>query len=463
MRTIIATSLGFVLVQLDVSIVNIGLARIGTSLGIGVTSLEWIVDAYTLTFAALMLSAGAIADRIGARRTFILGFGLFVAASAACGLAPGAATLIIARAVQGAGAAALVPASLALLNHSCQGDDKARAHAVGLWTAAGSVALAAGPVLGGLLIDHIGWRSIFLINLPIGLAGIAMTRRWVAETQPGTGALDAPGQTLGIIALATITAAVIQAGAAGWATTPVIALLATGIAATAVFLRTEARASHPMLPLAFFRLPGFAPATVVGFVINFTLYGAIFTLNLFLQRIAGLSPSESGLAFLPFPVALFAANVSAGALVARFGPRAPMTCGLIIGAVGFALLLPLDAATPWPAMIPGLAMIPAGIGIAVPAMTTALLTPVPRSRSGVASGVLNTVRQAGGAIGVALSGGFLAHDGASGMHRSFLLATGLLLAAALLAFLRMTAGAASNTDPARRQKKIRFSTIPVSD
>jgi DHA2 family methylenomycin A resistance protein-like MFS transporter len=431
--TILATSLGFVLVQLDVSIVNIGLARIGTRLGVGMAGLEWVVDAYALSFASLMLSAGSLGDRLGARRSFIAGFALFVGASFACGIASGAAALIAARAVQGVGAAALVPSSLALLNHACHGDGQRRARAVGLWTAAGSVALAAGPVLGGLTIDTLGWRSIFLANVPIGVIGIWMTRRWVEETEVGNSALDPAGQALGAIALCAMTSAVVEGGASGIARPVVLALAALALAAGGVFLLVEARARQPMLPLAFFRLPGFSPATVVGFVVNFTLYGAIFAFNLFLQRLAHYSPLGSGLAFLPFPAALLVANLCAGPLVARYGARLPMAAGLALAAAGFALLSTVTARTTWLHMLPGLIALPAGIGTAVPAMTTALLSSVPRQRAGVASGVLNTVRQAGGAIGVALFGSLLAHDGASGMHVAFLLALVLLAATSLLA------------------------------
>ncbi|HEY6432253.1 MAG TPA: MFS transporter, partial [Acetobacteraceae bacterium] len=343
--TIVAASVGFVLVQLDVSIVNVGLARIGASLGIGTAGLEWIVDAYTLAFASLMLSAGALGDRIGARRGFILGFGLFTGASFACGLAPSASALIVARAVQGIGAAGLVPSSLALLNHACHGDGNARARAVGLWTAAGSVALAAGPVLGGLMIAWFGWRTIFLVNVPIGLVGIWMTRQWVEETDPGVGTLDPVGQVLGIIALCAVTGAMIEGGASGWTESLVVFLVVAAIVAGAAFLVVEAKAEQPMLPLGFFRAPGFSTAVMVGFVINFTLYGTIFAFNLFLQRLAGYSPAWSGLAFLPFPVALLAANLCAGPLVARFGPRSPMTAGLAVAAVGFALLSAVGADT----------------------------------------------------------------------------------------------------------------------
>jgi MFS transporter, DHA2 family, methylenomycin A resistance protein len=445
--TTIATSLGFILVQLDVSIVNIALARIGQDLGASVTTLQWIVDGYTLPFAALMLSAGACGDRVGARRVFVLAFGLFVAASFGCGVAPTPAALIAARAVQGIGAAGLVPSSLALLNQACRDDSKARARAVGLWTAAGSVALAVGPVLGGLMIEWFGWRSIFLVNVPLGFAGIWLTLRWVEETQRGEGGLDLVGQALGIITLCAATGAVIEGGALGWRAPLVIVMIISAVAAGVAFLRTEAGNARPLLPLGFFRLPSFTPTIVVGCVLNFTLYGAIFVFNLFLQRLAGYPPVQSGLAFLPFPVVLFAANLTAGMLVATLGPRLPMTVGLATAAVGFAMLSTLKPGMPWIEMLPGLVVIPAGIGIAVPAMTAALLGAVPRPRAGVASGVLNTVRQAGGAIGVALSGNLLASNGVAGIHVSFLLAVGLLCLAALIALVGTRSLQASPTTP----------------
>jgi DHA2 family methylenomycin A resistance protein-like MFS transporter len=433
--TLVATSLGFVLVQLDVSIVNVGLARIGADLGLGVAGLEWIVDAYTLAFAALMLSAGALADRVGARRAFIAGFALFTAASLGCGIAPDAATLIVARTLQGVGAAGLVPSSLALLNHACRGDHETRAHAVGLWTAAGSVAMAAAPVVGGLMIDCVGWRSIFLVNVPIGLIGIFLTARHVGEADRGAGALDPFGQMAGIVALSAATAAVIEGGSPGSPARLALGLAVTAVLAGAAFLMIETRVAQPMLPLGFFRLPGFSAATSVGFVVNLTLYGAIFVFNIFLQRLADYSPSASGLAFLPFPVALLAANLWAGPIVARLGSRIPMTAGLLVAALGFAMLTGVKPSTPWLAMVPGLIVIPAGIGTAVPAMTTALLGCVDRARAGIASGVLNTVRQTGGAIGVAWFGSLLARGGASGLHFAFLVAPALLVAASLVALL----------------------------
>jgi DHA2 family methylenomycin A resistance protein-like MFS transporter len=431
---IVATALGFVLVQLDVSIVNVALATIGRDLHSSFAGLQWVVDAYTVAFAACLLSAGALADRIGARRTFLIGFVLFVCSSVACGVAPTAAILIAARGVQGLGAALLVPCSLALLNHAAEGDAGARARAVSLWTASGSVALAAGPIIGGMLVAGIGWRSIFFVNVPLGAIGIWLTVRNVDETRPGKSAFDLLGQLSAIAFLGTLTAAVITAGSSGWTARPVVLLLAAATVSGVAFAFLESRGQNVMLPLSLFRRRPFTAATIVGFAVNFTLYGAIFLLGLYLQRLHGYSPLQTGLAFLPFCVVLGTANLVAGRLTAKYGARLPMTIGLVIGAIGFAALAPLAAHTPYLAMLAGLLIVPIGIGLVVPAMTTALLASVEKERSGIASGVLNTVRQAGGALGVAVLGSFLAAHGIAGMRLSFIVSAALMLAVVAVAF-----------------------------
>lgn len=425
---IAATALGFVLVQLDVSIVNVALATIGRDLHSSFAGLQWVVDAYTVAFAACLLSAGALADRIGARRTFIGGFALFVCSSVACGFAPTAAILVAARSVQGLGAALLVPCSLALLNHAAEGNAAARARAVSLWTASGSVALAAGPIIGGLLVAGVGWRSIFFVNVPLGAIGIWLTLRNVAETRPGKSAFDLPGQISAIAFLGTLTAAVITAGGTSWMALPVLVLSALAMVSGVAFVFLESRGPNVMLPLSLFRRRPFTAATIVGFAVNFTLYGAIFLLGLYLQRLHGYSPLQTGLAFLPFCVVLGSANLVAGRLTTKYGARLPMTIGLIVAALGFAALTPLDAQTSYVAMLAGLLILPIGIGLIVPAMTTVLLASVEKERSGIASGVLNTVRQAGGALGVAVLGSFLAAHGIAGLHLSFVISAALLLA-----------------------------------
>lgn len=428
---ILATGIGFALVQLDVSIVNVALVSIGADLRTGIAGLQWVVDAYAVAFAALLLSAGSLGDRVGARKALIAGFALFGAASLGCGLAPDAPTLIIARVAQGAAAALLVPCSLALLNHASQRDTAARARAIGWWTAAGSVSLSAGPVLGGMLVSTLGWRSIFLINLPIAATGIWLARRFLAESTPRPAGFDPAGQVLGTLALAALIGAVIEAGSATGAGALPFAGLAIAAVAGAAFLLAEARVRQPMLPLGFFRHPSFGLAILVGFLINFTLYGVIFALGLYLQQVRGWSPVDSGIAFMPFAVTLLASNLAAGWIVGRIGTRAPMAAGLAIGAVGYWLLCRLDGTTPYVSMLPGLVAIPLGIGLAVPAMTTSLLATVPRARGGIASGVLNAVRQTGGAIGVALFGSFMAASQMRGVDMALTISATVLAAAAI--------------------------------
>lgn len=443
--TVVAASLGFALVQLDVSILNVALARIGEAIGTDVTGLQWVVDAYAIVFASLLLGAGALGDRLGARFAYNFGLALFALASLGCGLAPGIGMLIGARALQGIGAACLVPCSLALLSHACGDDAAARARAISWWTAAGSIALAAGPVIGGALVDLVGWRSIFLVNLPVAAAGIWLTRHVVADTPPRGGALDPMGQAFALVMLLALAGAVIEAGRFGVDTGPVLAGFTVAALCGGGFLIVERWDADPMLPLGFFRDPMFSAAVLVGLLINLTLYGVLFVLGLYLQQVRGYSPIEAGLAFLPFPVALGMANIAAGRVSVRAGIRLPMATGLLVAGLGYGMLSCLGTDSSYLALLPGLIIIPAGVGLAVPLMTTALLSTVPRSRSGVASGVLNTVRQAAGGVGVALFGALMAGRGVPGIQTAMLFSAVLMGCGALAAGfgMRRSAGKAS--------------------
>ena len=435
-----ALSFGFAVVQLDVTIVNVALPAIATELKASTAALQWTVDAYTLAFAALLPSAGVIGDRLGARGAYLAGFVLFALASAACGFAPDATTLGVARAVQGVGAALLVPTSLALVNRASGHDKGLRAKAVGFWTAAGGVSIALGPVIGGLLLAAVGWRSIFWVNLPVCALGAGLTL-WCVERAPGNRqgrGLDLPGQGLAILALFGLIGAVIEARPLGLAHPLVWGGALLGLAAGALFVAVEARAKAPMLPLGFLARPNFSPAVLFGVAVNTAYYGVLFVLSLYLQRVLGFSALKTGLAYLPLTGTFIVSNVASGWLVARFGSRLPMVLGGAVGATGYLLLARANVHSGLADLLPAFALIPAGMGLGVPAMTTAILASVEHKDTGVASAVLNTARQAGGAVGVAAFGA-LAGGGQIvwGLHAATLVSVALVGAAAGLAGLTM--------------------------
>jgi len=432
-----AASFGFALVQLDVTIVNVALPRIASELHADIAMLQWVVDAYALTFAALLLSMGYLGDRFGARRVYLCGLALFAVASLGCGLSTNATLLIAGRAIQGIGAAAMLPSSLALLSHASAHVPAARARAIGWWTAAGSIAIASGPIIGGLLLGVASWRSIFLVNIPICVIGAALTFR-LSETvcKEHSGGFDMVGQILAIVMLAALITGVIEARPLGVIHPFVLGCLSLALISGGLFLRTEARSPHPMLPLRFFKAPGFTAATLYGVVVNMTYYGVVFLLSLYLQTVHGYSAVRTGVAYLPLTATFFGVNIFSGWLVARTGARLPMIFGALIDAAGFALFLLLGASSSYWLMLPAFALLPAGMGLGVPAMTNTVLSAVDKESSGVASAVLNAARQAAGAIGVALFGA-LAGDHkeniVTGLHWSALISIVLLLGAAAIA------------------------------
>jgi DHA2 family methylenomycin A resistance protein-like MFS transporter len=425
-------SLGYGVVQLDVTIVNTALNAIGTSLGGGVAELQWVVSAYTIAFAAFILTAGALGDRIGSKLIFIAGFALFTAASVACALAPNTATLISARCVQGLAAAILVPNSLALLSHAYP-DEKARGRAVGIWAAGASVALTAGPLVGGGLITLVGWRSIFLVNLPIGLAGLWLAWRFAGETTRSPGReIDLPGQIAAIAGLGSLAGAIIEGGSLGWRNPFVIAGFAAFAISAVLFVWREARAPQPMLPLSLFRHRMFALTSLIGLLVNVAIYGLIFVLSLYFQQVNGLSPFATGLAFVPMMGAVLPVNLIAPRIAERIGAPATIAAGAVLSAVGCLAALGVEANTSYWAICMQLIAMSTGLGLLVPPLTSTLLGSVDKSRSGIAAGVLNATRQTGSVLGVALFGSLVGQSGAfmTGLHASLIISAGVLLAAA---------------------------------
>jgi DHA2 family methylenomycin A resistance protein-like MFS transporter len=428
-----AMSLGLGVVQLDITIVNTALSSIGTSLGGSVAELQWVATAYTIAFAAFILTAGALGDRVGAKRIFIGGFAIFTLASLACALAPSAMFLIAARSVQGLAAAILVPNSLTLLNHAYT-DPKARGRAVGCWAAGASVALTAGPFVGGALIALVGWRSIFLVNLPIGAAGLWLAWRYAEETPRLTQReIDLPGQIAAITALGALAGALIEGGALGWSHPLVIMGFAAAAVIGLLFVWREARAPQPMLPLSLFGHRMFALTALVGLLFNIAFYGLIFVLSLYFQEVSGWSPFATGLAFVPMMGMVLPANLVAAAVSERLGAPQTIALASVITAAGCVALLPMASGTSYWAIGAQLMVLGGGLGLLVPPLTSTLLGSVEKSRSGIAAGVLNATRQTGSVLGVALFGSLVGGDNAfiAGAHASLLISAAVLLAGAV--------------------------------
>ncbi|QGZ66593.1 MFS transporter [Paraburkholderia acidisoli] len=428
---LLATSLGFVIICLDVTVVNVALARIRASLAIDATALEWVVNAYTLAFACLLLTAGALADRFGARRVFVGGFAVFTCASIGCGLSGGAAVLVASRVLQGVGAALCVPSSLALLGAAFP-EAHARAKAVSIWAGTAALALGAGPLVGGVLVDRFGWQSIFLVNVPIGIAGIWLTLAHAPDTvRHAARRIDLAGQALAVVTLAALTYAVIEGGRLGWASATVLTSLAAALAAGALFIAVEARHAQPLLPLALFRNAVLNVSSITGLTLNFGYYGLMFAMSLFFQTARHDTPLETGIAFLPMTAVVTVANVISGRLTARFGHRLPMVAGQSLAALGYLALAFIHADSS--ALAIGLPMLAVGTGVAlaVPSINTAVLAHVEATSIGIASGVLNTARQIGGVVGVGVFGSLVrpeSGDLAAGLHVAVMLAFVMTLA-----------------------------------
>jgi DHA2 family methylenomycin A resistance protein-like MFS transporter len=411
--TIVVTSLAFVVAQLDVSIVNIALPQIADTYDVDISVLQWIVDGYTLAFAVLMLSAGSLSDLFGAKRLFQLGMLIFGVASVACGLATSASFLIATRVLQGVGAATMIPSSLAILSHTFADAPSKRAKAIGLWTAAGSAAIAAGPIVGGILIKLSDWRFIFFINAPICLSGILLSFSLQKQSKPSQlKKFDLPGQIAWMLSITLLIAAVIEWSKLGFSHPLIYGSLLLGVIFFIVFLVIENKVTHPMLPLNLFNSASFDVLLLLGALLNGFYYGTVFILSLYLQDVLHYPPLTAGLAFLPLTAGFVVSNLLSGNIINRYGIRTPILIGLILFAIGFAGLFVAGMHTTfWQLSVPFL-LISLGMGLAVPSMTTGVLSSVAKELSGTASAALNTVRQAAGAIGVAVFGAIASGGGA---------------------------------------------------
>ncbi|MFE9388487.1 MFS transporter [Streptomyces sp. NPDC006784] len=445
---LVATVLGSAMGFLDATVVNVALPVIGRDIGAGVSDLQWVLDSYLLTLAALILLGGSLADRYGRRRVFTLGVVCFMIPSVLCALAPTAGILILARALQGVGAALLTPGSLAIIQSTYRSAD--RPAAIGAWSALTGVASALGPIVGGYLIDAFSWRWIFLINVPIGLLVIAVTARRVPESRDpaATGRLDVSGAGLATLGLGGVTYALIEGPrgeSPGWLTA---AALVLGLAALAGFAHTERHAPSPMLPPGVFTAPQFLSANAVTFVVYSALGGVFFLLVVFLQTSLGYTPLYAGAASLPVTLLMLALSSRAGALAQRIGPRIPLTVGPMLLAAGMLLMLRIEVGETGvsgysASVLPAVLVFGLGLATTVAPVTATALAAAPAEQSGVASGVNNAVSRVAQLAAVAalpVLAGISGSDFqdpralAAGFRNAMLITAGLAVAGGLLAF-----------------------------
>ena len=401
---LVTTIFGSGLAQLDGSVVNVALPRIGTNLHAGLTSLQWTLNAYTLTLSGLLLLGGSLGDRLGRRLVFIVGVVAFTVASVGCALAPNADVLVGMRAVQGVGAALLTPGSLAILQAVFRRQD--RAAAVGAWSGIGGLATAFGPVLGGVLVGVApwGWRLVFLINVPIAVFVVVVAVRHVPETRDDEshGRVDVAGAVLASVGLAGVIYGLTEGPANSWPVASVVAV-AVGIGLLTAFVVLQSRLDNPLLPLGLFRVRQFAAANVVTFAVYAALSGGIFLLPVQLQRVAGFSPVAAGSSLLPITLIMLLLSARMGRLATRIGPRIPMAAGPIVAGIGIAGFARLDASsTYWTGVLPPMLVFGLGLAITVAPLTATALAAAPDHNAGIASAVNNDIARIGGLLAVAV-------------------------------------------------------------
>jgi EmrB/QacA subfamily drug resistance transporter len=396
--------LSLFIVGLDVTVVNIALPAIGRDLDAGVSGLQWTVDAYTVVLASLLMLAGSVADRFGRKRVFVTGLAVFAAASLLCSVAPSVELLVAFRVLQAVGASMMNPVAMSIIANTFT-EPRERAQAVGVWGAVFGVSMALGPVVGGTLVSAVGWRSIFLINLPIGLAAIALTLRFVPESRaPRARRFDPIGQALVIVLLGGLTFGVIEGPGRGWSAPVILAALAAAAVALPALLLYEPRRREPLVELRFFRSIPFASAIVIS-VAAFAAFGGFLFLNtLYLQQARALSPVQAGLVMVPMALMLVVVSPLSGRIVGRRGPRLRLTIAGACLVIACAMLAEVDGATPLPVVIAAYVVFGIGFGFVNAPITNAAVSGMPRERAGVAAAIATTSRQVGATLGVAVVG-----------------------------------------------------------
>jgi EmrB/QacA subfamily drug resistance transporter len=402
--TLLVTCLGLFMVLLDASIVNVALPTIQADLHANLSDLQWVIDAYTLPLAALMLTAGTLGDRFGRKRIFLAGLVLFLIGSTLCGFAPTLGWLLFGRVVQGAGAAALLPGSLSVLVAAFP-EPRQRAQAIGLWAGISGVALAAGPLVGGVLIQLSSWPAIFFVNLPIGVVALALGWPLLAESRnPKAQGIDLPGQVLVTGFLVCLILALIESSSYGWTSPLILGLFSGAAVLLAAFLLVEARAREPLLPLRLFSNRVFSVANVAALLLFFAMLGTFFFVTQFLQAVQGYTALEAGLRTLPTTMGIFLIAPLAGLLTARLGPRLPTVLGALMAGGALLLVMRIEPDSSYATLWWDFGLVGIGFGLMISPLTAAVLSATPPQRAGLGSSVNITSRQVGGALGVAVLG-----------------------------------------------------------
>ncbi len=400
---LVTVCLGAFMLLVDVSIVNVALPKMTDELHSSFTSLQWVVDMYALVLASLLMVAGSLGDRFGHRRLYIGGLVVFALASLACGIAPNVGVLIAARGVQGVGGAGMFTGTTALLSAAYQGRD--RGTAFGVWGAVNGGAAALGPILGGLLTEQFGWRAIFLVNLPVAAIAVYMSLRVLGDApHRGQRRIDVPGAVSFTVCAAALTYGLIQSNTDGWGSATVLGFFALAVVAVIVFVVVELRASDPLLDLKLLRNPSFAGLMLSGMLLMAGAFAHLTYTSIWLQSVLGLSPIKAGLAVSPLALAAFVMAGFGGKHLGKYAPQWPIGIGLALIGVGTLMLTMVGGGSTWSALIPGLLVAGVGVGMCTPVLTSAAMSAVPHQRAGMAGGALNTFRQLGYALGIAVLG-----------------------------------------------------------
>ena len=416
--TLAAMCFALFMVMLDNTVVNVALPSIQADFDSSLSALEWTINAYTLPFAVLLVTGGRLGDIFGRRRVFLCGVVLFALASATIGLAPSDGWLIASRAVQGVGAALMMPGSLSILTNAFPAAERGKA--IGTWAGVSALALAIGPLVGGWLTEEVSWRAIFLLNLPVAAGAVAMTLFAAEESRDETAErkLDLPGIATLTVALSALVLALIEGNSWGWDSAGVIGLLALSVASGAAFVAIEKRARVPIVDFAFFRSRTFVGANIVAFAVSFAMFAMFFFIALYMQNVLGYSPLEAGVRFLPSTLVIMVTGPIAGRLADRVGARPLMVAGLLTTSVALFWQSRMDVDTGYGTLWPGFVLMGLGMGLIMSPMSMAAMNAVHRSKVGVASGTLSMFRMVGGTFGVAALGALVAGVGRNDLEQS---------------------------------------------